>query len=221
MIAISAKKRHGKDTVADYICASRGMVKYALASPFKKAIVACSDYWITEEMIDGINYDREQEFFFNGDHVVEMFKSILREFGYHAAVYSVDWRPIRAKSMWSVRSLMQTIGTDIGCNQVDTLIWMHPLAKKIYQGQHNLVISDCRQEHEMTLMRQLGAKVIHVVNPHIKDTDTHSTEAGLAVEDFDIIIHNNYNPEWDESKKKDSLIKLHAQIEAVLNELKI
>lgn len=221
MIAISAKKRHGKDTVADYICTSRGMVKYALASPFKKAIVAYSDYWITEEMIDGINYDREQEFFFNGEHVVEMFKSILREFGYHAAVYSVDWEPIRSKSNWSVRSLMQTIGTDIGCNQVDTLIWMHPLAKKIHQDQSNLVISDCRQEHEMKLMRQLGAKVIHVVNPYIKDTDTHSTEAGLAVEDYDIIIYNNYNPEWDESKKKDSLTKLHAQVEAVLNELKI
>lgn len=221
MIAISAKKRHGKDTVADYICASRGMVKYALASPFKKAIVAFSGYYITEEMIDGVNYDREQEFFFNGDHVVEMFKSILREFGYHAATYNVDWEPIRSKSNWSVRKLMQTIGTDIGCNQVDTLIWMHPLAKKIHQGQNNLVISDCRQDHEMTLMRKLGARVIHVVNPYIKNTDTHSTEVGLPVWHNDIVIRNNYNPEWDESKKKDSLMKLHAQIEAVLNELKI
>jgi len=221
MIAISARKRHGKDTVADYICASRGMVKYALASPFKRAIVACSDYWITEEMIDGINYDREQEFFFNGDHVVEMFKSILREFGYHAAVYSVDWRPIRAKSNWSVRSLMQTIGTDIGCNQVDKLIWMHPLAKKIWCGQDNLVISDCRQEHEMTLMRQFGATVIHVINPLIRDTDTHITEAGLAVEAGDTIIYNEFDPSWGDSQKAESLKKFHARIEEVLSELKI
>lgn len=221
MIAISAKKRHGKDTVADYICQSRGYTKYALASVFKELLPIYLHYYLTPQMVEGNGYDRESMIFIPGQTVVSAFKIILSELGYHASIYTVDWEPIQLCNQWSVRKLMQTIGTDIGCNQVDKLIWMHNLAKKIWVGQSNLVISDCRQEHEMSLMRQFGATVIHVVNPLIKNTDEHITEAGLAIEPFDIVIYNDYDPSWPEQKQKESLNKLHMRIEAVLDELKI
>lgn len=218
MIAISAKKRHGKDTVADYICASRGYTKYALASPFKNSIVEFSYGIITDDMIQGNGYDREQKFFFNGDHVAEMYKSILCHFGYHASIYTVNWEPIRSKNEWSVRELMQTIGTDIGCDQVDRLIWMHPLAKMVHNTT-KIVVSDCRQEHEMELMRKFGATVIHVINPYIENSDTHITERGLEIQPDDYVISNPFNPKWNDEEKQQSLLNLHHIIEEVLCEL--
>lgn len=220
IIALSAKKRHGKDTVADYICEHHGFKKYALASAFKPLIAKYLHQYVTSDMVEGINYDREQLIDIPGKDVVYAFKSIISELGYYASNFVIDWEPIESKDQWSVRQLMQTIGTDIGCNQVDRLIWMHPFINRMQWGE-DLVVSDCRQDHEMDIMRDVGAKVIHVINPLIKNTDTHITEAGLEIDPFDIIIYNNFDPTWNESRRADSLKKLYLRIEAVLDELKI
>lgn len=222
MIVLSAKKRHGKDTVADYICATRSCYsKYALATPFKEALITFSNGLITRKMIMGDGYDRERPFFMNGGHVKEMFISILNHLGYYAARYTVDWEPISSKHLWSVRELMQTIGTDIGCNQVDKYIWMHAFVRAKQQTPNKLIVTDCRQQHEVDMMRKLRCQVIHIVNPLLPNTDEHITEQGLTIQSKDKVIYNVFDTSWTDAKKKESLITLHSTIEKVLNELEI
>ncbi len=222
MIVLSAKKRHGKDTVADYICTARPCYsKYALATPFKESLIEFSYGIITREMIVGDVYDREQQFYLCGKYVKEIFIEILNHLGYDAARYTVDWDSVTSKNTWSVRELMQTIGTDIGCNQVDKYIWMHSFIRAKKQTTSKLLITDCRQQHEVDMLRKLQYKVIHIVNPLLCDTDEHITERGLAILPQDKVIYNEFSTSWDDAKKKESLYKLHNTIEQVLNELKI
>ena len=191
LIALSAKKRNGKDTAAAYISKKYNFTKYALASPFKKLL--CSEFGFTNDQINGYGFDREKYLGIPGKAVAGRFKNILISMGYSAYVYTIDWSPIENKNDWSIRTLMQTIGTDIGCNQVDKLIWMHPMVDA-FLGTENLIVSDARQIVEINLLRKLGAKVIHINNPWIQNTDTHITEAGLPILDDDVVIENSFNP---------------------------
>ena len=191
LIALSAKKRHGKDTLADYIVDKYKFSKYALASPFKELL--CKEFEFTNDQINGYGFDREKYLGVLGKTVVNRFKNVLNKLGYYASVYNIDWSFIENDDLWSIRKLMQTIGTDIGCNLVDKLIWMHPMVERYNNGE-NLIISDCRQDHEMQLMRNFNALVIHIINPNIIDNDSHITEAGLPILDGDIVIRNNFDP---------------------------
>jgi len=215
LIALSGRKRHGKDTVADRICKIYNYKKYSLASPFKQLM--CHHFSFTPDEINGINTDRESILTFSGVFVADKFKKILISMGYSAYVYTIDWSPIENKNDWSIRTLMQTIGTDIGCNQVDKLIWMHPMVDA-FLGTENLIVSDARQIVEINLLRKLGAKVIHINNPWIQNTDTHITEAGLPILDDDVVIENSFNPlNSDIQYINDCLLGLHSKIDEVIN----
>lgn len=216
LIALSAKKRHGKDTVANYISAQHGYYKYALACPFKQGLHRYLGF--TQEQVEGVGFDRERMFSMSGVLIKEAFIKILEDQGYYASIYKVDWAPIEQRHNWSVRILMQTIGTDIGVNQVDQLIWMHPLVE-FMRHHKKVIVSDCRQEHEMELMRIFGARVIHVVNPLIENTDTHITERGLEILSGDIVVHNKFNPSWGAGKASVSLLQLHSNIKSIMNEI--
>lgn len=218
LIALSARKRHGKDTTADYICKQYGCVKYALASPFKDGLASYLSKYITRENIEGSDgFDREEHLNIPGDAVVQAYKNILRDHGYFASEYNIEWDTYLNTHWWSIRKLMTTIGTDIGVNQVDKLIWMHPLIQVLSENE-NVVVSDCRQEHEMVLMRKFGAIVMHIINPHITDTDTHITERGLAIIDGDKVIQNRFDSSWSVLKQKMAYIELTASIKASLHE---
>ena len=215
LIALSAKKRHGKDTTADYICDKYGFHKYVLASPFKQLM--CNHFGFTQSEVNGINFDRESILNFSGVFVAEKFKKILISMGYSAYVYTIDWSPIENKNDWSIRTLMQTIGTDIGCNQVDKLIWMHPMVDAFLKYE-NLIVSDARQIAEINLLRKLGAKVIHINNPWIHNNDTHITEAGLPILDDDVVIENSFNQiNSDTQYINDCLRGLHSKIDEVID----
>lgn len=216
LIAISARKRHGKDTVANYIVKNHEFHKYVLAVPFKQGLHKYLGF--TQDQIEGVGFDREAEFSMSGEYVKHAFIKILEDQGYFASIYKVDWKPIETRSKWSVRTLMQTIGTDVGVNQVDKLIWMHPMVE-FMKHHKQVIISDCRQEHEMDLMRIFGAKVIHVVNPYIENQDTHITEKGLAVYPEDKVIHNPYDPSWGSRKTAIALLQLHTNIKSIMNEI--
>lgn len=228
LIAISAKKRCGKDTAAIMIIDGMGTnygepnaVSYALAKPIKEALMrglnSCHQpvivngerifrRWTMDDMNGLSDVDREEDLLMdcNDAHVIlksawsytELRKPELKKFHTQAwnlieDITSSDFKD----SLWSVRTLMQTFGTDVGVN-ADKIIWMRFLADVYIEAIRDnitLIVTDCRQDHEMDIMRRMGALVMHIDRPGHSDVDvdTHITEKGLNREPDDIVISND------------------------------
>lgn len=213
--AISAKKRCGKDQSAKFIIAARPDIKsYALAQPIKEALYfgfiimnACRPIHLWNDTIkieawtgDGTGIDREAslgithsqglEVLTNAWHkVVEM----KPEFDAHTdSVYGIiEELP---EEDWSIRRLMQVFGTDIGV-RVDEKIWLKFMFDVYFDAicdNMSLLITDCRQEHELDFLRKLGATVMFITRDLGEENkDEHITEKGLTPEPTDVIIENN------------------------------
>lgn len=229
LIAISAKKRCGKDTAAIMIIDAMGSrapgypvaVSYALAKPIKEALMhglnSCHQpviikgervfrRWTMDDMNGLSDLDREEDLLMdcNDAHVIlksawsyiELRKPELKKFHTQAWNLIEDFTMCDTPHMvWSVRTLMQTFGTDVGVN-TDKIIWMRFLADVYIEAIRDnitLIVTDCRQDHEMEIMRRMGALVMHIDRPGYSDVviDNHVTEKGLNREPGDIILSND------------------------------
>lgn len=86
----------------------------------------------------------------------------------------------------SARKMMQTLGTDWG-RGLDEDIWIKAFTKANPKGKY--VITDVRMENEANFIRDNGGIIIHVKGRGGIDT-THPSEAGIEVQDMDIVIEN-------------------------------
>ena len=97
----------------------------------------------------------------------------------------------------SPRQLMQLLGTDWGRDLVHRELWLllaeqnlHNLASLLPDAP-GVVISDVRFENEAEFIRQRGGVVIHIQRPNAPGVAAHSSEAGIAIHDNDLVIHND------------------------------
>lgn len=239
LIFIIGKKRSGKDTTADYLADNYNTKKFQLAGPIKDTLAQCwnpglkdrTGIDLTRDMFEGKGYDREQILLLNNKDVIDYMtncvyhllryklKAAKRENGFFVhdngdfsftgkskieALINKNTKP------WTVRRLMQTLGTDIFCDMVDRMYWLKLFAIDYVDSFHDdldfYIVPDTRQDHELDAARAMGATVIHVVRPGNESSqDTHITEAGLPIRDGDIVITND-----------GSLEDLYSKIEKVI-----
>lgn len=97
----------------------------------------------------------------------------------------------------SPRELMQSMGTDWGRHQVHPELWLLLAEKNLeFLGQTNdnargFVISDLRFENEADFVRKRGGMVIHVLRPDATEVNPHASEAGISIQDNDLVLHND------------------------------
>ncbi|MGL5307127.1 MAG: hypothetical protein ACRC9Y_13435 [Aeromonas veronii] len=214
---ISAKKRVGKDTAAKFITEARADIKsYALAQPIKEALYfgfiimnAARPIHLWNDTIqieawtgDGTGIDREASLGITHEQGIEVLYNawnrivdIKPEFSnLTASVYLILDEIIKVPVDWSIRRLMQVFGTDIGV-RVDEKIWLKFMFSVYFDAicdNMSLLITDCRQEHELDFLRKLGAKVMFITRDLGEENkDEHITEKGLTPEPTDVIIENN------------------------------
>lgn len=236
LIFLSGVKRSGKDTTADFIMNNYNAEKWQLAGPIKDALTyawsifsADTNYpFLTRKEFEGIDYDRETNLGLTKLEVVHILEQAL--------CYLSTIHPIKGvftfdnegeerinfaafnkiidvinniEDQWSVRRLMQALGTDLIVDNFDRMYWVKLFAlqylDKINSDLDYFIIPDTRQEHEMDAARMMGATVIHVVRPGQKSNDTHITEAGLPIHDGDLVITNDGSLEELYTKIKDTL----------------
>lgn len=205
IIALSAKKRCGKDTVGDFL-QEEGFQKYALANPIKTFLNRAMredtrlPLFVQNFNMDdfnGFGYDREEFLPISNSDVFRIMRSAWMLVCYdqgidytYAHTGTISEAVLGNKKAWSIRRLMQVFGTDIGC-AINKRIWMQYL-ENVLPEHENIVVTDCRQDHEMSEMRELGAKVVHILrDTNVVEIDTHSTESGLPIADGDHVIRND------------------------------
>lgn len=211
LIFVVGKKRSGKDTVSDYITTKHKGTKYQLAGPIKQTLYHCSrhledslgfrlslDDWMGEGRVD-----REQVLLLSNREAADFLTNCVNHLKVRynlrmlsEASWVVEKVVLNNNEPWSMRRFMQTLGTDIVCNQLDRMFWLK-LFGNVYIDQFEetdyFVVPDTRQDHELSCARAMGATVIHVVRPEQEavQQDTHITEAGLPIRNGDIVIMND------------------------------
>lgn len=240
LIFLIGKKRSGKDTTADYLDEHYNTKKFQLAGPIKDTLAYCwnpglskrAGVTLTRKEFEGDGYDREQVLLLNNEDVSDYMISCVshlifnklkaadRQNGffiksncsgiYETGVDKIERLINKNVEPWTVRRLMQTLGTDIVCNMVDRMYWLKLFSIDYLDSFHSdldfYVVPDTRQDHELDAARAMGATVIHVVRPgNDSSKDTHITEAGLPIRAGDIVITND-----------GSLEDLYSEIEKVI-----
>lgn len=153
LIGILARKRHGKDTCADYLVNAYGFHKMALADPLKESCRTLFDlsdeqlYGDLKEVVDerwGVTPRR-----------------ILQYIGTNIFRYSMDeLLPWVKDNFW-----------------LEKIRIKYEDFKKKYGDNVNVVISDLRFPNEVDFVHSIGGTVIKVYRPCIcDDTETHSSE---------------------------------------------
>ncbi|BBC78213.1 deoxynucleoside monophosphate kinase [Escherichia phage EcS1] len=212
LLVIVGKKRSGKDTTADYITENFSSLKWQLAMPIKYALRCAWERSGINELHqllycdwEGTGIDREMVLPINNEDVCVLLHEcieVLHEvFNFRYTRYDSKVQDAISSVLnnnveeWTIRRLMQTLGTDVIVNKLDRMYWVKLFTENyldnFYSGYNYYVIPDVRQVHEIDSLRAMGATIIHVVRPETdQNTDQHITEAGLPISPGDSVIMN-------------------------------
>ncbi|QFR56101.1 dNMP kinase [Serratia phage Muldoon] len=183
-----------------------GPLKYCLGRAFEySARTSVNDLGIKiADVMGDTDFDRDAALPISNDEakviLLDAAKFAIEHYGLNTYENKVknlidDIIEINTIRAWSIRRFMQTLGTDI-CVHLDKMVWVRVFAgeyvEAIANGCQCFIVPDCRQEHETSVLRSLGATFIHVVKPgNEQNTDNHITEAGIPQADDDVVIQND------------------------------
>lgn len=167
LIGLLAKKRNGKDTVADYLVEKYGFIKLSFASPLK---TACADI-----------------FGFNNEQLYGDLKEVIDPF------WNVSPRTVlQYVGTDLLRNQLDKIIPNIGPN-----IWTKCMEKQyITILKHNpnarVVIADNRFQNEVSAIHKLNGTVIKIKRNLNTQSDEHSSEKGIdMINTNDFTLINN------------------------------
>ena len=174
IVAFTGAAGSGKDTAANILITLYGYKKMSFAGPLKDAVSVIFGW--PRDMLEG------------------------------ATKESREWREQRDE-WWSgrlgmeitPRRVLQLWGTEVGRNAFHKEIWIAALERQLYLAGNDIigaeeakiVITDCRFENEVQLVKQYGGKLINIVRPGVALTGSHVTETGLPEHLLDDTIHND------------------------------
>jgi hypothetical protein len=142
LVGILGLKGSGKDTIGNYLIENYNFEKIAYAGALKDAI--CCIFGWDRNMMEG------------------------------ATEESREWRE-KVDEYWgfSPREMMQRIGTDLFRKQIKDDIWIKSLKLKLekmtqgpFKMKTNVVITDCRFNNEIDLIKEKGGIIILVEREH-------------------------------------------------------
>lgn len=220
LVVIVGRKRSGKDTAANIISEVYDSELYQLALPIKLALAFAysklnlsrsSGVNLSFTDFDGEGIDREQPIIISNreayDLMCESLKYLRIYYNLSRQTPLIEGDAIGFDSIaenvtlsntqpWSIRRMMQILGTDIVVNRIDYDFWNRCMMTAYFNVRPKIkdvfLVKDIRQPHELSLARDLGATIIFIERGDInKNIDTHITEAGLEPEATDIIIKND------------------------------
>ncbi len=139
IIAICGLHGAGKDTIGDYLVGVRGFKKMSFADALKDAVAAIFGW--DRDALNGLTPE------------TRAWRESPDEFWSQALGTIV-----------TPRVILQMVGTHLFRDNFHRDIWMLTIKRRLVdlvEGQ-NVVITDCRFPNEMEMLREMGARIIHV-----------------------------------------------------------
>lgn len=165
IIGILGEKKHGKDTIADFIVKKYNYEKHAFAKPLKeicRLIFGFTDEQLYEEQKDEIdsewNIKPRDAFQFIG---TELFRN----------------------NMYKL------------CPSIKRDVWVNVMKKKIeknIKNNKNTIIADVRFQNEVDMIKKQKGIIIKVFRDNVKSSDNHESENNIKnIKNFDYLITND------------------------------
>lgn len=126
-------------------------------------------------------------------------KAMLAE-GLNLSAAQLDGAEKEAPLPWlgkSPRELLQTLGSEWGRELVHRELWLRVARQNLdnlaecFPQAPGIVISDVRFEDEAAFVRERGGVLVHILRPDAPPVRAHASEAGVAIGDNDLTIHND------------------------------
>lgn len=160
VVAVTGKARAGKDTIANWLTWTFGFSRDSLAAPIKRLV---QDIFVLTKP--------------------QVYDGVLREL-------PLDHWKKSDGSQWTVRALLQFIGTELFRERLDPEIWVKSLCLRIWSDKsgNNYVVPDLRFPNELELMRKVFKEkliVVKVVRPG-RDGQTTGGIQGHISEAYDL-----------------------------------
>jgi CO dehydrogenase nickel-insertion accessory protein CooC1 len=162
VIALTGAKGSGKDTVAAII--------YDLLGSDKVRTIAFAD---------PIKHQLKHLFKLSSTSDYDLFKRIKISYDMRGYSHKVDGRHV----VREIGMLMRSYNEHQFVDYVEEAIKSQP--------SYHWVITDLRFDNEYLAMRNIGAKIIKVVNNRVQTKDMHITERGFDDKLVDIILPNH------------------------------
>lgn len=166
IIGILGKKRHGKDTIADYMVYEYEYKKMSFADPLKEALKILFDF------------------------------SYEQLYGNEKEVIDDRWNisPRVAMQYIGTEFFRKDINNIIP--GIDNNFWVNRMkisSSNILEEDNNikLVMADTRFQNEVDAIHELGGKVIKVCRSNLEIPDNHISEDIDCITDYDYLINND------------------------------
>lgn len=154
----------GKDTVADMISSYLSIPSYGFADPLYEMVKA------------GFGIDGRSKEWQSRDK-----KSA-----------PIDW--LSVDKPVSLRSLLETLGTEWGREMVCSDLWARIAEKRYNESEAGLIIRDVRFPNEVDWLDRLGGTLIHIIRPNHFNPEAnpdHPSNQPLSIRDFDKVVNND------------------------------
>lgn len=163
LIALSGKKRSGKDTLAARLIEAHGYTRVAFADPMRAAALAL-------DPLVSIEQDETGPLDFPPAAAASPVRLAW-------LVNAVGWEA--AKGVREVRRTLQRLGTEAGRNILGENVWVDAAMRQVDAIDGPVVITDCRFPNEADAVRARGGIVVRIVREALPAGDTHPSETAL------------------------------------------
>lgn len=190
IIALSGKKRVGKDTFANVLINKYGFNRVSIADPLRN-LCARVFYLDPKMFTDDDKKDAPMKRIHVDFHDMDAIRMIVeKEWGYQISEESREaMEELHGKELDTPRDVLRCIG-NILRDEVDENIWINVALNKIKELGGKVIVTDARFENEREIFRQLGAVSVLIKRNDNGQNAEHEFNLGEDSE-YDVVFTND------------------------------
>lgn len=187
IIALSGKKRVGKNVFGDVLVKKYGFQQIAIADPLRNL---CGRVFYLDYTNDALKDERIQRIYIDFHDVDNIRKIVENEWGYEITEDARNaLEELHGVGIDTPRDALRIVGNALR-EHVSENIWIELCAHKIKALGGRVVITDARFENEREFFRQIGAITVLIKRNDNGDSKEHEFDLGFENE-YDAVFTND------------------------------